>query len=47
MTLPKGGLERDGLLDEDGLPVEGQTVAVDWLGERCYLVRAPVDGEIP
>lgn len=46
VTLPKDGLERDGLLDENGDPREGQSMMVDRLGERCYLVRA-VDGDVP
>jgi len=46
VTLPKDGLERDGLVDDDGRPVGDQSMAVDRLGERCYLVRA-VDGDVP
>lgn len=46
VTLPKDGLERDGLLDDDGKPLDGQMMTVDRLGEGCYLVRA-VDGAVP
>lgn len=46
VTIPHEMLERDGLLDGDGRPRKGQSMLVDRLGERCYLVRA-VDGEVP
>jgi len=46
VTLPQGFLERDGLLNDDGVPRSGQSVIVDRLGERCYLVRA-ADGDVP
>ena len=46
VTLPKNGLERDGLVDEDGEPVEQQSAVVDRLGKRCYLVRL-ADGDVP
>ena len=46
VSIPYDMLERDGLLDDDGRPREGQSMMVERLGERCYLVRA-ADGDVP
>ena len=46
VSIPYHMLKRDGLLDEDGQPREGQSMLVERLGERCYLVRA-ADGDVP
>lgn len=46
VSIPHHMLELDGLLDEDGKPREGQSMMVNRLDERCYLVRA-VDGDVP
>lgn len=46
VTIPKPFLDRDGLVD-DGEPQAGQTIVVDRLGDGCYLVRTPTDGELP
>ncbi|KOX92814.1 hypothetical protein AMS69_10150 [Haloarcula rubripromontorii] len=45
VTLPKGFLERDGLLDESGEPDEAH-LTVDRLDERAYVVRV-CDGDVP
>lgn len=47
VTLPKRDLERDGLLDEEGEPIDGQQMAVDRLGEGTFLVRACDEGHVP
>lgn len=37
-TIPKRFLERDGVLNEDGSVPENQSIAVDRIGERAYVV---------
>ena len=45
VTIPKRFLERDGLLDEDGNPLQ-KPVTVDRLDEGVYAVRV-CDGDVP
>ncbi len=47
VTLPKCGLERDGVLNEDGAIPGEQNVVVDRLGRRVYLVRLVDDAQVP
>ena len=47
VTLPKKGLERDGVLNDDGGIPDQQSLVVDRLGERVYLVRLVEDAEVP
>ncbi|QZP37067.1 hypothetical protein [Halobaculum magnesiiphilum] len=47
VTLPKDGLERDGVLDDDGEIPEQQNLVVDRLGRRVYLVRLVDDARVP
>ncbi|SHG77957.1 hypothetical protein [Halobaculum gomorrense] len=46
VTLPKDGLERDGVLDDGEIP-EQQNLVVDRLGRRVYLIRLVDDGIVP
>jgi len=46
VTIPKGDLERDGLLDADGDPDDSTNLTIDRLDERVYVVRM-CDGDIP
>jgi hypothetical protein len=46
VTIPKGELRADGVLEDGEIPDE-QTVNVEKLGERAFLVRIVDDGEIP
>ena len=47
VALPKDGLGRDGVLDDDGSIPGGQPVVVDRLGRRVYLVRIVDDAQVP
>ena len=46
VTLDKGDLQLDGMVDDDGSIVE-QELHVQRLGEGAYLVRAVDDGTVP
>jgi len=46
VTIPIDYLERDDVLEEDGIPEE-QRLTVDRLGRRAYLVRLTDGGELP
>lgn len=47
VSLDKGDLQLDGLVDEDGDTPENQMMHVQRLGQRVYLVRAVRDGSVP
>jgi hypothetical protein len=48
VCIPKGCLRQDGLVDENGEIVDDQSVHVDRVDERCYLVRIPDGtGDLP
>ena len=46
VTIDKQHLQLDGLVDEDGSICEADA-HTQRVGERAYLVRFPVDGEVP
>jgi hypothetical protein len=46
VTIPKEELRADGVLDDGEIP-EGQTVDLEKLGERAFLVRIPKGGDVP
>lgn len=47
VTIPRGWLDRDGVLDEDGGIPSKQCVDIERLGRRTYVVRFPEGGELP
>lgn len=48
VTIPKGYLDDDGLLTEDGDIPDGQCVDVGRLDRRTYVVRFPEEhGDLP
>jgi hypothetical protein len=46
VTIPKAKLRQDDLLDDGDIP-DQQSVAVDRIGRRSYVVRFPEDGYLP
>lgn len=46
VTIPKGFLEQDDVLDGDDVPTELQ-LRVERLGRRAYVVRLCDDGRLP
>lgn len=47
VSLDKGDLQLDGLVDEDGEIPGDQMMHVQRLGKRVYLVRGVEDGTVP
>jgi len=46
-TIPRQYLERDGVLDEDGEVPENQSIAVDRIGDRAYVVLVSDGSALP
>jgi hypothetical protein len=46
VTIPKDELRADGVLEDGEIP-DQQTVDVEKLGERAFLVRIVDEGEVP
>lgn len=46
VTIPKAKLRQDDILDDGEIPDE-QSVAVNRIGRRSYVVRFPEKGDLP
>lgn len=47
VSLPKDDLVRDNVILQSGEIPRDQQLHVERIGERCHVVRAPVDGDLP